>query len=267
MADAGGGGGGGGADTPATDDLQSMLMQQLTELLRNNDGAAAACAYQTGVQSCIIDNIIVDGCSNVTIGCDVTGTLGRDCSRLADGSSADTYVDVAAQVMENTVNKLTGAAKKRALQALLAALKSQVGGGAGGAGSTTDKSASTDESMMLELTTGVKALVRSTCMAVQNAYQSVYLPYIVITGPHCDQVVVNAFVKLDQKTQCATRSLQALLRDAGYGGKGSTPPVPPPAAKPTIAGLTPTQFWVIVAMVAVVVLLVAFFTGWLSREA
>jgi hypothetical protein len=243
-------------------------MDQLHKVLQDNDGAAAACAYQNGVQSCIIDNIVVDGCNNVSIKCDVTGTLARDCSRLVNSEQpSDTYVDVAAQVMAKTVDTLKGAAKTRALKALLAALKSQVGGGAGGSGSTTDTNASTDGSMLEELTTNVKALVRSTCTAVQNAYQSVYLPYIVITGPHCEQVVVDAFVNLDQKTQCAVRSLQALLRDAGLAGKSSTPPVPPPAAKPTIAGLSPTQFWVVVAMVAVVVLLLAFFAGWLSREA
>lgn len=118
------------------------------------------------------------------------------------------------------------------------------------------------------LTEAISVYINNTCSATQIANQSVYIPYIVIQGPNCDKVFIDAYVALDQESQCTFARAQDLLRRANLAGKASTGGggAPPPSTNDLTLGFTPTQFWIGVALIALLVLIGAFFAGWFSRR-
>ncbi len=206
---------------------------------------------QESVQQCRIDNIVIQDCHDVVIKCIATRTAKKTC-KYPKEIAADAIITI---ISEKVAQEDQAAVYKALVNAL-----TQAG--------TISVNPPNDPKNPDVLKEYIGLYIESSCSSVQIANQSVYIPYIVLTGPNCNDVFINAYVTLDQNSACAFARAQNLLRRANLAGGSSTGGGGGAARQNSdlTLGFTPTQFWIGVALIALLVLIGAFFAGWFSRK-
>lgn len=246
------------ASSGAGANLNEQLALQFTNLLACS-GSTYCSASETASEFCIIGNMYID-CDDVVISCknDAAQKEVLNCESVAPGGKYPGYIQLAADALLKTVGNDT-----EKLQLLLQTLKNK--------GIAYHKICSDPKDTACvqdNVTAMMNTYLGFTCSAVLSSDQSVYVPYIVLTGDACKDVNVNLYNTLDQSATCSLSSTQQLLIDAGLAPPvGDAPPgenggdAPPENRVPT--GI----FIAILAIVVIIFFCVCGFLGLLARRA
>lgn len=242
-------------------DLSSDLVTAYNDAVTNAINASSQCSQSTNsLQECRIDNVIIRDCQDVTIECNVTGNQEIQCQNPSA---------LASDALYTLLSKITDVpTRTAAVNALLDVLQQS------GTITPSQKSTAANETLTDPPPAGsilkesFSLFVENTCSSTQVANQFVYLPYVIISGPNCNKQIINAYAQLDQKSQCALASAQNLLRRANLAGPDSTGSAGGADydKDDLTLGFTPTQFWIGVTLIALLILIGAFFAGWFSRR-
>jgi hypothetical protein len=211
-----------------------------------SDAPAACQISQSGIQTCVFGNVILDNCTNVSLKC--------DSSAQQNTVSCDLGTAVA-----NVVTILNQQGYTTQQQYALLKVIQEAGG------VVPDLDPNNVYPSWSNLCDILISYYTARCTASQTASQTVVFPKVLLQGPTCDNDALTGANQLTQNASCVMNITSQLLALAGLSGNCPAPYAPPPTTRWSAVTLFSPPVTVAIIGAVPVLIMLAVLIGYCAR--